>query len=397
MKTILLLTIGLILSNYLSAQSTWSLSNAGIESGFKVTDFAVTKSNSIYAIGTKNISQIYQSLDNGNSWTLKDTIKLTGYGKSKNIICAFGDTLLLCTDGGEYHDLLYKSIDNCKSWSVMNPNLSPLYIADFIATQENQVYEVGRVYRCCPTFIYPAIFKFSDTKSDASLLKTDGLGWYNDNFWYNSICEVGNTFLLSVNDRNQNSFVYKSIDNGITWNIAYSGIENGYIIKKFAKTKNNTVFALVANSKTSIALKIIQSTDSGQNWNEVKITGLDNHNFTYNDICASENTLLISAENSQKEFAIYRSDDITPSRNLKISENIKIYPNPNDGDFTIDYANPGNKTLQIKIADLTGKTVFETINTREIFSYNGQKLQSGIYVITVIGEHRLITNKMIVK
>lgn len=397
MKTILLLTIGLILSNYLSAQSTWSLSNAGIESGFKVTDFAVTKSNSIYAIGTKNISQIYQSLDNGNSWTLKDTIKLTGYGESKNIICAFGDTLLLCTDGGEYHDLLYKSIDNCKSWSVMNPNLSPLYIADFIATQENQVYEVGRVYRCCPTFIYPAIFKFSDTKSDASLLKTDGLGWYNDNFWYNSICEVGNTFLLSVNDRNQNSFVYKSIDNGITWNIAYSGIENGYIIKKFAKTKNNTVFALVANSKTSIALKIIQSTDSGQNWNEVKITGLDNHNFTYNDICASENTLLISAENSQKEFAIYRSDDITPSRNLKISENIKIYPNPNDGDFTIDYANPGNKTLQIKIADLTGKTVFETINTREIFSYNGQKLQSGIYVITVIGEHRLITNKMIVK
>lgn len=397
MKTILLLTIGLILSNYLSAQSTWSLSNAGIESGFKVTDFAVTKSNSIYAIGTKNISRIYQSLDNGNSWTLKDTIKLPGYGESKNIICAFGDTLLLCTDGGEYHDLLYKSIDNCKSWSVMNPNLSPLYIADFIATQENQVYEVGRVYRCCPTFIYPAIFKFSDTKSDASLLKTDGLGWYNDNFWYNSICEVGNTFLLSVNDRNQNSFVYKSIDNGITWNIVYSGIENGYIIKKFARTKNNTVFALVANSKTSIALKIIQSKDSGQNWNEVKITGLDNHNFTYNDICASENTLLISAENSQKEYAIYRSDDITPSRNLKISDNIKIYPNPNDGDFSLDYANPGNKTLQIKIADLTGKMVFETINTREIFNYDGQKLQSGIYVITVIGEHRLITNKMIVK
>jgi len=397
MKTILLFAIGLILNNSLSAQSTWSLSNSGIETGFKVSDFAVTKSNVIYAIGTKNISQIYQSLDNGNSWTLKDAIKLPGPGESKNTICAFVDTLLLTTNGGDYSDLIYKSIDNCKSWSVTNILLSPLGIADLIATQENQVYEVGRVNMCCPTFIYPAIFKFSDTRSDASLLKTDGLGWYNDNFWYNSICVVGNTFLLSVNDRNQNSFVYKSIDNGVTWNLAYSGIENGYILKKFAVTKNNTVFALIANNITSIALKIIQSTDGGQNWNEVKITGLDNHNYTYNDICAFENTLLISAENSQKDYAIYRSDDITTSRNLEISENIKVYPNPNDGAFTIEYANPGNKTLQIEIADITGKKVLETIDTRGKFIYNGQKLQSGIYVVTVKGEDRLMTNKMIVK
>jgi hypothetical protein len=305
--------------------------------------------------------------------------------------------VLLSTDGADYHDLLYKSIDNCKSWSVMNPNSSPLYISDFIATQDNEVFEVGRVYICCPTFIYPAIFKFSDTRSNASLLITDGLEMYNDNFWYNSICVVDNTFLLSVNDRNQNSFVYKSIDNGNTWNLAYSGIENGYIIKKFAVTKNNTVFALAVNNSTSFAPKIFQSKDSGQNWNEVQITGLDNHNFAYNDICAVENTLLISAENSHKDYAIYRCDDIKSTQNLKISEIIKVYPNPNDGAFTIEYANPENKTLQIKITDITGKKVFETINTREKFSYDGQKLQPGIYFVTVKEENRLKTNKMIVK
>lgn len=397
MKIIKLLTIGLVLCNSLPAQSLWSLSNSGIESGFKVTDFAVTKSNVIYAIGTKNISQIYQSLDNGNHWTLKDTIMLTGYGKSKNMICAFGDTLLITTDEADYGDCLYKSIDNCKTWSVMNPNSSPLYISDFIHTQYNEVFEVGRVNMCCPTLIYPAICKFSNTKSDASLLKTNGLEMYNDNFWYNSICDVGNNLLLSVNDRNQNCFVYNSIDHGNTWNLLYSGIEDGYIIKKFAVTKNNTVFALIANNTTSIALKIIKSTDSGQSWTELKTTGLENHNYNYNDICSFENTLLISAENSQKDYAIYRSNDITSSPNFKINEKLKVFPNPNDGSFAIEYANPENKTFQITITDLIGTTVFETFTIKEKFSFDRQRLQSGIYILTVKGGDCRMTNKMIIR
>jgi len=74
-----------------------------------------------------------------------------------------------------------------------------------------------------------------------------------------------------------------------------------------------------------------------------------------------------------------------------------IYPNPNGGNFTLEFPNPENKTQQITITDITGKTVFETTTTQEKYSYAGNKLQSGIYIVTVKGEDSFNVNKMIVK
>jgi len=53
MKTKLLFILCLVLSNYLTAQNSWTLSNSGFEKGFCVTDFTVTKSNNFFAVGAK--------------------------------------------------------------------------------------------------------------------------------------------------------------------------------------------------------------------------------------------------------------------------------------------------------------------------------------------------------
>ena len=79
------------------------------------------------------------------------------------------------------------------------------------------------------------------------------------------------------------------------------------------------------------------------------------------------------------------------------NNNIKIYPNPNDGIFILEFPNPKNNIIQSSITDITGKTVFETTTNQNLYNYTGNKLQSGIYVVTVKEEDRFNVIKMVVK
>jgi uncharacterized protein (TIGR02145 family) len=76
--------------------------------------------------------------------------------------------------------------------------------------------------------------------------------------------------------------------------------------------------------------------------------------------------------------------------------NMSIYPNPNDGQFTILFPNQGNNLIDINISDISGKTVFETKSTQDKYYYNGNPLKSGIYIITIKGENLFKVSKMVV-
>ncbi len=85
------------------------------------------------------------------------------------------------------------------------------------------------------------------------------------------------------------------------------------------------------------------------------------------------------------------------SSNLAKSESFTLYPNPNDGSFTIGFSNPDNKILRISIADITGKIVLENRTTEKSFNYTGYKLQPGVYFVTVKGEDSFNVSKMEVR
>jgi len=79
------------------------------------------------------------------------------------------------------------------------------------------------------------------------------------------------------------------------------------------------------------------------------------------------------------------------------SNNMSIYPNPNDGEFSILFPNPSNNLIDINIADISGKTVFETLSTHENYVYNGQQLKPGIYIVYIKGENLCNVIRMAVK
>jgi len=108
----------------------------------------------------------------------------------------------------------------------------------------------------------------------------------------------------------------------------------------------------------------------------------------------------IAVNQGQKEVTCDVSINVTVNDQLQtitaFSPN-SIYPNPNDGNFTLKFLNPNNTLVQISISDITGKTVFETTTAQEIYNYTGNNLQSGICLVTVKNDDSFNVSKMAVK
>jgi uncharacterized repeat protein (TIGR02059 family) len=80
------------------------------------------------------------------------------------------------------------------------------------------------------------------------------------------------------------------------------------------------------------------------------------------------------------------------------SEIIKLYPNPNNGNFSVEILKPiEDEKCKIVITDLGGKQVSNTPILKEatLMHFDTSDIKSGIYVMMVIGKGILVTKKFI--
>lgn len=75
---------------------------------------------------------------------------------------------------------------------------------------------------------------------------------------------------------------------------------------------------------------------------------------------------------------------------------LNIYPNPSNSEFTIELTNTDSKINQIIIADITGKLIFETFCRSKKYFFNEFKLLPGIYLIKIKGD-KVYNKKIIIK
>lgn len=90
-------------------------------------------------------------------------------------------------------------------------------------------------------------------------------------------------------------------------------------------------------------------------------------------------------------------NNITSIKNNEDLVNFNLFPNPNNGQFEINYVVSSDVKTQIKVADVLGKIVFETqiIDNRTVIDLNNQS--SGIYYVTLTNEKGQIVKKIIVE
>lgn len=81
-------------------------------------------------------------------------------------------------------------------------------------------------------------------------------------------------------------------------------------------------------------------------------------------------------------------------------EGFNLYPNPNKGNFTVQFNSTTAKPIAIEVYDLRGRKVFNQEYTNEtMFSQNINlsKVQSGIYIVTVKDGDKKVNKKIVVE
>ena len=84
---------------------------------------------------------------------------------------------------------------------------------------------------------------------------------------------------------------------------------------------------------------------------------------------------------------------------IKVSDNFKLYPNPNDGNMTLEYHIQDNDIATVSIYDLTGRMIkLYPLNTKSTkLDINENELGSGIYYYNIrVNEKLYQTNKIVI-
>ena len=85
--------------------------------------------------------------------------------------------------------------------------------------------------------------------------------------------------------------------------------------------------------------------------------------------------------------------DDEPAQISECQEFFKIYPNPTNGLINIEFAD--NEIQQIKISDLTGKTIIEKTNIQQNETIDLSSFASGIYIIKIRKNNEIFTTKIV--
>lgn len=84
------------------------------------------------------------------------------------------------------------------------------------------------------------------------------------------------------------------------------------------------------------------------------------------------------------------------SNKIIISKSI-IYPNPNNGNFTLSLSNENKQSISIDVFDVFGKSIYQSKTNEETVNLNLPNLNSGVYFVKLISSNRNETLKFIKK
>jgi len=81
-------------------------------------------------------------------------------------------------------------------------------------------------------------------------------------------------------------------------------------------------------------------------------------------------------------------------------QNLKVFPNPSNGSFKLEFSNTFNRNIDINVFDMRGRSVFKktyqkTADFNEEIKLNN--IQTGMYILKVSDGVRVSTKKLIIE
>lgn len=210
---------------------------------------------------------------------------------------------------------------------------------------------------------------FTAYNFDGTELRTTNDSVGIDNYFLNSICNIENSLVLYYNNNSRIGF--KVLDT--LFNVVMQGLVDtaSYPPNYFYNAATKFNIHIIDTNRYCVLQSIWQDTISGCYPNT------DNIVFS----------------------AFSKNDVISSVKHHTTSDFLSIYPNPNNGNFTIDFSSKGNYPITISLFDVTGKIVYQQTvlhNDKSLISINEVVLASGMYNIQISSANDVWNKKVLI-
>jgi len=125
------------------------------------------------------------------------------------------------------------------------------------------------------------------------------------------------------------------------------------------------------------------------------------YTYTWKDVAAGKYSITAVATDNLNDTTISSPVEFEVGSTVKYdvnSEIVKLYPNPNNGHFSIEFINPlQNDKSEIIITDLAGKRVYNgpVLKEETLKQIDVSGSRSGIYIMMIMDKDILVTKKFI--
>jgi len=250
---------GLFKSNNIG--NSWMALNQGL-SNTVVRALAINSNNAIFAAATNGM---YRSDNSGDAWTdinnglpQNQPINTLVFNSSGDLLAGLG----VFDDSGVGQ--LYITNDGGANWQSINSGFSTTSgIAALALNSQGHIF-VGTGFSTLSG--NNGVFRSTD----------NGVNWnpINNGFASTQKTRIINSIAIDANDvlfAGSAAGLYRSVDNGDTWNLLSNGISSAEV--KAIAIHGNTIYALLNNNAFN---EIYSSTNNGDSWQSMPITGLYN-------------------------------------------------------------------------------------------------------------------------
>lgn len=214
-------------------------------------------------------------------------------------------------------------------------------------------------------------------------------------------------FAITARDNNPNGALnsYENVKVIVTPNTAPFRVHTPNIDQKLRLNEQNfNVIWSVANTNSAPIetshVKVSISWDGGSSFDELGIvenTGTASFTIPRNAKTTDNGYIMIEAvDNIFLAVKRFATEGTLSTKDIDIQK-LNIYPNPTNGDFTVDLKAIGN--IKIDITDLTGRTVYtETDYANGDYKKSIRtKLSSGTYIIKISSNEGTTTSKIMIR
>jgi hypothetical protein len=119
-----------------------------------------------------------------------------------------------------------------------------------------------------------------------------------------------------------------------------------------------------------------------------------------NGLTSGDHIIYIRARDALKRWSHFFAQAFTLTISDFVKEEVvswfRMYPNPNEGNFKIDFADLQSRPIKVTINDLNGRTVYSNELEGEIISLSVD-LPDGTYLLTVESGNQHFNQKLIIR